>query len=265
MRLEDGKGLFDRLKGIRSLGGPRVPPQIARLAIVFAVAIAALIVMRQLLTPPTFGDLGHYRAAAIGEIAATPIKYAGRGACDMCHEDIATVRSTGRHQTVACETCHGAGQAHISSGGEVKPIVPRERSFCPQCHGFDAARPTGFPQIDPVMHNPVKRCVSCHNPHEPKPSVVPTSCSACHAEIARVKTVSPHTELECTQCHETSDVHRDTPRASLPTKPQSRDFCGGCHAREANSPQEIPRIDMADHGRNYPCWQCHYPHDPEVR
>lgn len=265
MRLEDGKGLFDRLKGIRSLGGPRVPPQIARLAIVFAVAIAALIVMRQLLTPPTFGDLGHYRAAAIGEIAATPIKYAGRGACDMCHEDIATVRSTGRHQTVACETCHGAGQAHISSGGEVKPIVPRERSFCPQCHGFDAARPTGFPQIDPVMHNPVKRCVTCHNPHEPKPSVVPTSCSACHAEIARVKAVSPHTELECTQCHETTDEHRDTPRSSLPTKPQSRDFCGGCHAREANSPQEIPRIDMADHGRNYPCWQCHYPHDPEVR
>ncbi len=32
MRLEDGKGLFNRLKGIRSLGGPRVPPQIARLA-----------------------------------------------------------------------------------------------------------------------------------------------------------------------------------------------------------------------------------------
>ncbi len=264
MRLEDLTGVFDGLK--RAGGrGPRVPQQIVRLAIVFAVAIAALIVMRHVLTPKTFGQLGHYRAAAIDEIAALPVKYAGRGACNDCHDDIVTVRSTGRHQTVACETCHGAAQAHISSGGEVKPIVPRERSFCPQCHGFDAARPTGFPQIDPVTHNPVKRCVSCHNPHEPKPSNVPASCSACHAEIARVKAVSPHTELACTQCHETTDTHRDTPRSSRPTKPQSREFCGGCHAQGAKSPPEIPRIDMANHGRSYLCWQCHYPHDPEVR
>jgi hypothetical protein len=221
--------------------------------------------MRRVLTPKTFGDLGHYRAAAIDEIVARPIKYAGRGACNDCHDDIAAVRGSGRHQMLACETCHGAAQAHVASGGEQKPIVPRERSFCPTCHGFDPARPTGFPQIDAVTHNPVKRCVTCHNPHEPKPPVVPTSCSACHAEIARVKAMSPHTELPCTRCHETSDMHRDTPRASVPTKPRSRDFCGGCHGKNASSPKEIPRIDLADHGRNYPCWQCHYPHDPEVR
>ena len=61
---------------------PRVPQQIARLAIVFALAIVALVVMRRVLTPKTFGELGHYRAQAIDDIVATPIKYAGRGACN---------------------------------------------------------------------------------------------------------------------------------------------------------------------------------------
>lgn len=264
MRFEGVTGFFGAGRGSGGKG-PRMPQQISRLLIVFVVALVALLVMRRLLIPKTFGEIGHYRAAAIGENAALPIKYAGRGACRECHDDIDTTHSRARHQTVACETCHGPAQAHISSGGEAKPIVPRERSFCSRCHGYDVARPTGFPQIDPAAHNPVKRCVTCHNPHEPVPPNVPASCSACHGEIARVKAVSPHTELACTRCHETDDVHKDTPRLSRPSKPQTREFCGGCHARDAKSPKEIPRVDLASHGRNYLCWQCHYPHDPEVR
>jgi hypothetical protein len=256
-------GLLDALRKPAD-GQRRVPQQISRLLIVFAVAIAALLIMRRVMIPATFGQLGHYRAASIGENAARPIKYAGRGACNECHDDIVTIHSRARHQTVSCEACHGAAQAHIASGGEIKPVVPRERAFCPKCHAYDAARPTGFPQIDPVTHNPVKRCVTCHNPHEPVPPNVPTSCSACHAEIAKVKAVSPHAELPCVRCHETNDSHLDTPRLSRPTKPLAREFCGGCHAKGATSAKEIPRIDLATHGRNYLCWQCHYPHDPEV-
>lgn len=249
----------------RERGPSRIPQQVTRLVVVFAIGIAAFIAARKTLVPKTFGDLGHYRAAALTDITALERKYAGREECVTCHEEEVATHSRARHQTVACETCHGPAAEHIASGGDVKPIVPRERDFCPRCHGYDLARPTGFPQIDPVTHNPVKPCVECHKPHEPAPPNVPATCGACHGEIARVKAVSPHTDLPCTRCHQADDIHKDTPRLSRPTKPTSREFCGGCHAKEASSPPTIPRIDLASHGGRYLCWQCHYPHDPEVR
>lgn len=247
---------------VRSSG---VPQQVTRLATLFVVSGAALLAARVMLVPPTFGDIGHYRAAAVGEIAASRLRYAGRDACAACHEDVVTVHSRARHQTVACENCHGPGTAHVESGGEAAVTVPRERNFCPRCHGYDAARPTGFPQIDPIAHNPVKPCTTCHEPHAPVPPNLPAACAACHGEIARVKAASHHAELPCVRCHETEDQHKDTPRLSRPGKPQARQFCGGCHAAGAKGPREIPRVDLGSHGGHYLCWQCHYPHFPEVR
>jgi ribosomal protein S27AE len=55
------------------------------------------------------------------------------------------------------------------------------------------------------------------------------------------------------------------PREFLAGKPKARELCGSCHAQDAASPKEIPRIDMATHGERYVCWQCHYPHLPEAR
>jgi ribosomal protein S27AE len=54
-----------------------------------------------------------------------------------------------------------------------------------------------------------------------------------------------------------------------PTKPQNREFCGKCHAKDTRETREklassAPKIDMAEHGEKYVCWQCHYPHSPEV-
>ncbi len=252
--------------GVRRRDGtPRVPQQVTRLVLVFALLGVALVGARYRFVPATFGDAGHYRAAAIPQITGQPIRYAGREACNECHSDIADVHSRGRHQTVACEACHGPLAAHLENPADVHPLVPRDRRFCPRCHSYDPARPTGFPQIDPVAHNPGKPCISCHNPHQPVTPNTPTSCAACHAEIARTKATSPHVNLPCTQCHQVSAQHMDTPRASVPSKPATRAFCGGCHATDAKSSREIPRIDLATHGGRFLCWQCHYPHDPEVR
>jgi hypothetical protein len=239
--------------------------QVTRLAVLFALVIGGLLTARQYLIPPSFGQTGHYRAAALGEIAARPVKYVGRDACAECHSDVFDVHTKARHQTVACETCHGPGAAHIADPGEAKPVVPAERTFCIRCHAYDSSRPTGFPQIDPILHNPPDACVKCHSPHEPEPPVLPTTCAACHAEIDRTKIASPHAALPCVRCHETNDQHRDMPRLSLPGKPVNREFCGECHATGAKSPREIPRVDVATHGGRYLCWQCHYPHYPEVR
>jgi hypothetical protein len=244
----------------------RVPQQVTHLLAVFGLAAVAFVVVRTFLVPPSFGQYGHYRGAAVDEAALRPIKYAGRTACVDCHEDVVTPQSQGPHQTVACETCHGPSAAHIDSGGEIKPLKPGERTFCPVCHTYDAARPTGFPQIDPIAHNEGLPCAGCHDPHKADVPSVPESCSACHGRTARVMAASLHAPLACTQCHENSDAHKGTPRLSRPTTLQTREFCGTCHAVGAKTGvKEAKRVDLAAHYNKYLCWQCHYPHDPEVK
>ncbi len=243
--------------------------QIVRLSIIFGLMITGLVLARQFLVPETFGDIGHYRAAAIDTIVAREVQYAGHVACGMCHDDIAETHGERRHRGVACEVCHGRSAAHVEDPMEVQPPAPRQRNGCLLCHGYDPSRPTGFPQIDPAVHNPLTPCFQCHDPHQPEPPTTPEECSACHGHIARTKAVSHHALLSCTRCHETQTEHKVNPRLSRPSQPASRSFCGQCHSPEATAPaeivQEIPRVDMTSHGEGYVCWQCHYPHFPELR
>ena len=122
-----------------------------------------------------------------------------------------------------------------------------------------------YPQIDPVAHNPTVPCMTCHDPHAPEPPVIPGECRACHGQIASQKAVSHHAALPCLTCHEAPDEHKLTPRVVRPGKPDSREFCGGCHAAGAASPAYVPRIEISSHGEDYLCWQCHYPHHPEAK
>lgn len=243
--------------------------QITRLSILFTLVIAAFLLARYFLVPESFGEVGHYRAAAVDEIAALEVNYAGREACAMCHDEIAATHGERLHRGVSCEVCHGAAAAHVEDPMEIHPSAPRERDLCQLCHGYDPSRPTGFPQIDPTSHNPLVPCFSCHDPHAPEPPTTPEECSACHGNIARIKAVSHHALLACTQCHEAQIEHKITPRLSRASTPSSRKFCGQCHAPGAVIPPEImreaPRVDMASHGEGYVCWQCHYPHYPELR
>ncbi len=248
----------------------RIPQQVTRLLVMFVLFGVALGAARHFLVPKTFGDLGHYRAAAIPQLASRAVKYAGREACADCHSDVVEAHSRGRHQFVGCETCHGPAEAHVENPTDVKPRVPRERDFCPRCHAYDPSRPTGFPQIEPASHNPGQGCVTCHAPHAPAPPTgAPSTCAACHGEIARTKATSRHASLACTRCHQVPDQHRESPRTFPATKPASRDVCGACHAKGASPPADVrgpvPQIDMSQHGQRFLCQQCHYPHSPEVR
>ena len=241
-----------------------MPQQVPRLAAVFVVLIAGLMGARYYLVPDTFGEIGHYRAAAVDSIKNHPTSYAGHQACTLCHGAIAERRLASNHRGVACEVCHGPAAEHVTAPTTAKPSAPRERGLCPLCHSYNPSRPTGFPQIDPVTHNPLTPCITCHDPHEPEPPVVPEECNACHGQIARQKAVSHHATLPCVTCHETSDDHKTSPRAVRPGKPDTRDFCGSCHAENATGSARIPQINLRTHGEDLRCWQCHYPHFPET-
>jgi len=241
-----------------------VPQQALRLVIAVAAAVVVLLVARSVLIPATFGEKGHYRAAAADSIAALEVKFAGHAECAICHDDVQARFATGRHKGLACEVCHGPSAQHTESPVEILPAAPRDRAFCPLCHSYNAARPTGFPQIDPVAHNPLDPCITCHDPHEPEPPHTPEECGACHGQIARQKAVSHHARLQCTVCHEVPDTHKISPRDVTPTRPTTRAFCGQCHASDAIEGYRPPQIDLDTHNPGYLCWQCHYPHYPEA-
>ena len=251
-----------------------MPQQIKYLFGFAVVLVFIFLIVRHYLVSPSFGQYGHYRATSLQTVVSQEIKYGGEIACTECHEDILTLKNKSYHRGVACEVCHSAAYAHTQDPYEHKPPAPRTRAYCPLCHGYNPTRPTGFPQIDPVRHNPAKPCISCHNPHDPTPPVTPKECEPCHTEIARTKILSPHAPLPCTQCHEAKEEHKLNPRVALPSKPRNREFCGQCHSQEAESPPkilqaesppEIPRVDMKSHYSGFLCWECHYPHYPEAR
>jgi hypothetical protein len=242
----------------------KIPQQVIRLAILFSILIAALLIARYTFIPKTFGKYGHYRAAAVDEIKSLEINYAGAAACIDCHDDIYMLKSQSNHRGVSCEVCHGPLAKHIEAPDEFKPEAPRHRDFCPICHGYNPSRPTGFPQIIAALHNPGKACMSCHNPHNPVIPHAPDDCSACHRQIASQKMVSHHASLDCTTCHAVPSDHWINPRLIRAQKPLNREFCGQCHDTNADSPAEIPRINIDTHGERYLCWDCHYPHNPEA-
>ena len=242
----------------------KFPDQVIRLAILFVIAGAALLVIRDHFVPESFGKLGHYRADALAVNADRPIHYAGREACIECHSEEGQILTASFHRTLGCEICHGPAADHAEDPGAHQPVIPRERgAACLFCHEYLASRPTGFPQIIEANHNPGAPCIGCHQPHDPTPPNVPETCAACHTEIARTKSLSHHASLGCTTCHVATEAHMQLPRTALPTKPTDRAFCGGCHDTNAASPANIPRVDLNSHGTPYLCWQCHYPHFPE--
>lgn len=253
----------------------RIPTQIIQLGVIFAAAAVGLFLLRQEFIPETFGDLGHYRAAAVDANAALETRYAGWQMCAMCHPDKVQTKNKSFHKTVSCEACHGPASDHTTNPMQIHPEVPTGREPCLACHSYLASRPTGFPQIIEGRHNPLQACTGCHDSHDPTPPESIQECSACHNTISRSKAVSPHAPLACEVCHEAPEEHKVKPRSHLPKKPFEREFCGGCHATDASPPEQangvdltvydIPRINLTTHGGTFVCWQCHYQHSPEAR
>lgn len=241
------------------------PEQVRRLSILAVIAVAVLIAVRASLVPSDFGEYGHYRASALADEARLEVQYAGHYVCMDCHDDVVATKKSGYHKNLACEICHGPAATHVATEGEVELPAPRDRDHCILCHEYLPSRPTGFPQIVSAAHNPIKPCISCHDAHAPVPPNTPEECGACHATIARTKALSVHVYVPCTRCHETPEEHKTDPRRYIPSRPVDREFCGECHDSSGSGDKDIQKVDVTSHGGQYVCWQCHYPHLPEVR
>lgn len=140
-----------------------------RLALVFVALLVVFLVARAVLTPEGFGTYGHYRAGALVDARAHPFVFAGRTVCLECHEEIDTVKQTGKHAGLGCEACHGPLATHVADPASVIPPKPDVKTLCVVCHLENLAKPKGFPQINPKDHAGDDNCITCHNPHTPLP------------------------------------------------------------------------------------------------
>lgn len=170
-----------------------------RFAGLFVLAFLIFLVVRHFIVPKSFGQFGHYRGAAIGEIAARPVRFAGHQTCESCHSDEAAKKAAGKHAHVNCEACHGALVqkmplpeqskpgffaraialvtppippdppllSHADDPSSVKPVLPDTTVLCARCHEASAAKPKGFPQVATADHSQGMPCESCHQPHSP--------------------------------------------------------------------------------------------------
>jgi uncharacterized CHY-type Zn-finger protein len=138
-----------------------------RFAGLFVLAFLAFLVIRGFVVPKSFGQYGHYRGAAIGEIAAHPVKFAGHDACEACHTDVADKKKSSKHAHVNCEACHGALASHADDPATIKPAQLDTAVLCARCHMASTAKPTGFPQVVPTNHYQGLPCETCHQPHNP--------------------------------------------------------------------------------------------------
>ena len=144
-----------------------VPPQILRLILLTIGIVGSYLVARTFLVPQSFGEYGWYRANALGELSSYPRTYAGKKACEDCHSDTVQKLAKGAHKNLACEGCHGPGEAHANSPDNKMVIF--HYSLCVRCHEANPSRPSTHKQVVIKDHYTGSKCTDCHEGHSPIP------------------------------------------------------------------------------------------------
>jgi cytochrome c7-like protein len=139
-----------------------------RLAAIFVFGILAFAVARAQLVPDDFGTLGHYRASAVDDARARPIKHAGQKACAECHTDVVELRLPSRHKALSCEVCHGPAARHAGGDDTFTFAKPDAQPLCVRCHATKTGKSDRYPRVDVKDHAGDEACVSCHTPHDPR-------------------------------------------------------------------------------------------------
>ena len=257
-----------------------------RLFLVIGIGLGGALVARAFAVPPSFGQFGYYRGAAVAEAMSFTPRHVGKTACGDCHGEELALHDKDAHATVQCEDCHGAGAAHADSPSDVKLDKPTSKEFCLTCHQLLSARPGAFPQIEWREHfkfvgvkDPTTECIACHSPHEPlfmdrdlrtaRLHPLIQRCRDCHQGGMDERTARPAEHpftFECSYCHgaivkdAATRKHAKIPCTTCHLFTKQSDFAGRiirdadprfcllCHRRTPfREPKVMPLVDWPEH------------------
>lgn len=156
---------------------PSPKAHIIRLSVVLIGAILVFLVIKDLVTPASWNYQDWYRGDALALNQSYEVVYGGNQSCVTCHEEVNTELAEFKHQTLSCESCHGALADHVKDGQKVADAqVDSESTWqCLNCHAARVNKPQDFPQFENKKNEdhrdmePDMVCITCHTPHDPTP------------------------------------------------------------------------------------------------
>ena len=205
---------------------------------------------------------------------ADPSQYVGAETCATCHDETAKKFADNPHTKIAemhghngatCESCHGAGKAHVDGGGDVTKIFnPAKASAkdvdatCLKCHA------ASHPNFERSPHAKAGvGCTSCHSVHKSEEQAKllkasqPKLCFQCHNDVKPQFDMPFHHKVneglvKCNDCH---DVHGTFEKSNLKSTADQNAVCTKCHT-ETRGPFVYEHAPVKAEG----CMGCHTPH-----
>lgn len=200
--------------------------------------------------------------------------FVGSETCTTCHTAESKTFESNPHTKLAlehgnkgvtCESCHGAGKAHVESGGDKTKIfspanatAKQSDATCLRCH--EDAHPN-FLRSEHGKAN--VSCVNCHSVHASQaPEHLlkvsqPQLCFQCHSDIKPQFAMPFHHKVDeglmkCSDCH---DTHGTFQGKQLRNTAAQNAICTKCHTETAGPfVFEHPVVKVEG------CMSCHSPH-----
>ena len=200
--------------------------------------------------------------------------YVGSETCATCHEEVAKGFASNPHTKIAemhgksgagCESCHGAGKAHVDGGGDVtkifNPNKHTSKEVDEKCLGCHAGQHQNFERSTHAKSG--VGCTSCHSVHQKNETEhllkasQPQLCYQCHADQRPAFSMLFHHKVNegavsCTDCH---DAHGTFQKSNLRTTADKNAICTKCHT-ETRGPFVFEHAAVKAEG----CVGCHTPH-----
>lgn len=218
-------------------------------------------------------------ARPAGAQASAPASsdFVGSDTCATCHEDVAKNFANNHHSKLAlmhggtgatCESCHGAGKAHVDGGGDkskiFNPATATAKEVDAKCLSCHQGKHADFEQSAHAEGN--VSCISCHSIHSGKDPehllkvAQPQLCFQCHTDVKPQFSMPFHHKVEegllkCTDCHDPHGTPGAFGRKALRASTQQDMVCTKCHTETAG-----PFVYEHDVVKTEGCTACHTPH-----